>query len=542
MNFVLRYFTLFLLMCLFGGCGSQDKKLNIKTANERGILLVGIGPDPEGLDPQLISGVTEQNVLRALFEGLVVLDPKTLEPQPGVAQSWEVQNDGKTYLFHLRPNARWNNGEPLTSNDFVFSFKRLFSPQLASTNVGNYFAIKNAHKFYSGQCSFNQVGVKAIDATTLSIELERPIPFFLQLLAQTECYPLNEKSIQQHNGFDGRNASWTHAENLVSNGAFNLKQWLVGEKLVTEKNPYYWDQQNVKLNAVHFYPIADVATEERAFRRGQLHITENVPYSKMNDYLKNQSKNFQCHPYLGTYYYLLNIHVKPLDDIRVRRALTLAINREALTGCDQLKIKHRSAYQLVPEGCSGFKSKQILHEDLQLAQKLLAEAGFPNGQGFPKLTLLFNTTEGQTYIASAIQEMWKKNLNISVELINQEWKVYLQRRREQKFEIARGGWIGDYNDPTTFLDIWETHANNNFVKWSNVQYDAYLQKARECPDKEERLQYLEEAESILLQEMPLIPLHSSTTTHLVHPSVQGWYGNLLDCHPYKGISLNVEKD
>ena len=226
----------------------------------------------------------------------------------------------------------------------------------------------------------------------------------------------------------------------------------------------------------------------------------------------------------------------PLNDVRVRRALSLSIDRNSLMGNDQLALKHRATYQLIPEGCSNFHSISPIKEDPDLARRLLAEAGFPNGQNFPKLTLLFNTPEGQIYLASAIQEMWKKQLNINVELVNQEWKVYLQMRRKGNFEIARGGWIGDYNDPSTFLNLWTRDANNNFVRWSNPVFDDLLEKAK-TSDAGQRMQYLQRAEQILLEESPLIPLHSSATTHLVHPSVHNWFGNLLDWHPYDCIYL-----
>lgn len=515
--------------------------LHIEEANQAGILMVGVGPDPECLDPQLVTGVVEQNILRALFEGLVTPDPKTLNPLPGVAEKWSVSQDGKRYTLYLRKNAQWSNGDSLSAGDFLFSFKRLFNAQLGSPSASSLFIIKNARAFYEKKAPFESVGIKAIDSHTLEIELDQPIPYFLSLLMLPACYPLHERTLQAYNSIETRNNTWTKPENMVCNGPFRLKQWKVGQIIGAEKNPYYWNAPLVALNEIHFKPITDVATEERAFRNGQLHITENVPYAKLIAYAKENNPDLRVHPYLGTYYYLLNVHTYPLNDLRVRRALSMAIDRESLAGSDQLKVKHRSAYNLIPNGCGGFTSKNYIQESIPEAQRLLGEAGFPNGKGFPKLKLIFNTAEGQTYVASAIQEMWKRNLNIEVELVNQEWKVYLSRRRTRDFDIARGGWIGDYNDPTTFLDLWVSNGNNNFVGWKNEKFDGLMNKAAETTDTQQRIAFFQEAEKILLEEMPLIPLHSSTTSHLVHKSVKNWQGNLLDWHLYQYIELDSKR-
>ena len=524
-----------LILCsLLDGCHSKKSLTEVEQANKTGLLLVGIGPDPEGFDPQLISGVTEQNILRALFEGLVSPDLQSLEAKPGVAERWEV-NDCK-YTFHLRTNARWSNGDPLTAQDFIFTFKRLLTPQLAAPNASNLFIIKNAQQFYKQQVPFDEVGIKALDDYTLEITLEYPAPYFLSILMLPMCYPLHEGNLTQNHCTFSRNQTWTRSAHMVSNGPFVLQEWVVGKKIEVSKNKYYWNANQVRLNSIHFIPIADVITEERAFRCGQLHITENVPYQKFKTYYQNGDSNLRIHPYCGTFYYLLNTSVYPLNDVRVRRALSMAIDRDSLMGNDQLALKHHSTYQLIPEGCAGFHSISPIKENAELARQLLAEAGFPNGQNFPKLTLLFNTTEGQIYLASALQEMWKKQLNIHVELVNQEWKVYLQMRREGHFEIARGGWVGDYNDPSTFLNLWRSDASNNFGHWGNSNFDELLEKAKTSITSQ-RMQYLQEAEKILLEESPFIPLHSSASTHLVHSSVHNWFGNLLDWHPYDCIYL-----
>lgn len=531
-----KYFWLgFVALLFLGGCGQHQR--DIDKAKKDGILLVGIGPDPEGLDPHCVSGVTEQNVLRSLFEGLVKPQEETLEACPGVAESWTISDDGLIYTFNLRRNAHWSNGDTVTAQDFVFSFQRLLTSELGAPGASTFFVIKNAELFYQHKIDFSEVGIKAENDFTLSFTLNQPTHYFLSLLMQTAAYPVHQATLEKYNGAFSRDPLWTREGNFISNGAFKLKQWKIGESIDVIKDEHYWNQANVRLNGISFRPISDVATEERAFRRGQLHITENVPYVRIKEYHKNQPSVLKVHPYLGTYYYIFNTREKPLDDVRVRTALNLALNRDALMGCDLFQIKHRSTFQVVPEGCQKFKCIQPVIENADRARHLLAEAGYPNGQGFPHLTLTFNTTQGQMYLASAIQEMWKEELNIEVELVNTEWKVYLQKRREKDYQIARGGWVGDYNDPTTFLDLWLENNPNNFTYWSNKDYEHLLELAAKEVSSEKRIHFLEEAEAIVLKELPLLPIHSSATTHLVEESVKGWYPNLLDWHPYDCISL-----
>ena len=524
-----------LCLCAFiAGCKSTKE---IDRAKESGLLLVGIGPDPDSMDPHIGEGVTEQNVLRALFEGLVRPDPKTLDPLPGVAQSWSVSDDGCVYTFQLRKNACWSNGEPLTAEDFVFSFQRLLTPAVASAGAASFASIQNAKAFFHNEVTFDKVGVKALDRLTLQFKLEQPTPYFLSLLMQTCAYPVHRKTLATYGGLFSRNPMWTRENCMVSNGPFCLKHRKIGECIEVAKNKYYWNACQVRLNGIKFKPISDLATEERAFRSHQLHITENVPYARLRPYFEQKDSQLKIHPYLGTFYYIFNTHVKPLDDVRVRQALNLAVHREQLKGNDLFRIKQKSTLQFVPEGCQGFHSQVPLQEDAQRARQLLAEAGYPNGKNFPSLTLMFNTTEGQTYLASAIQEMWKKELNIDVKLINYEWKVYLKRRREKSFDIARGGWIGDYNDPTTFLNLWLEDNANNYTYWSHPIYTDLLQKATKESDPNKRMELLENAEAIVLKEAPLLPLHENATSHLVHISVKNWFPNLLDWHPYDCIYL-----
>ncbi len=527
----------FIFISLLGLVGCSKKETELQSAYKKGILLVGIGPDPEGLDPHCVTGVTEYNVLRSLFEGLVKPHPKTLEPEPGVADNWSISPNGLHYSFHLRPNAFWSNGESITADDFVFSFQRLLTPSIGALGATSFFVIKNAKKFYNNEIPFTDVGIKAIDELTLEFTLEYPCPYFLSLLMQAAAYPLHRNTLKRFNGEFTRDPTWTRIQDFVSNGPFSLKSWKIGEKIEVARNEYYWNREQVKLNGIIFKPISDPATEERAFRRGQLHITENVPYAKIKEYHHKKDEQLKIHPYLGTFYYIFNTQVKPLDDVRVRKALNLALQRDTLMGNDLFCIKHRSAFQLVPENCCGFHCINPVKEDAELARKLLAEAGYPNGKGFPKLSLIFNTTEGQMYLGSAIQEMWKKELNIDVDTINLEWKVYLSRRREKNFQIARGGWVGDYNDPTTFLDLWRENNCNNYTYWHNRNFDNLLDSAAQINNISERMQLLQQAESLILEEVPLVPIHSSATSHLLHPSVKNWYTNLLDWHPYDCIYL-----
>ncbi len=529
-------FCVFTTLFFFTGC--SKKETNVEIGNKKGILYLGNGQDPQGLDPHTVTGVCEQRIIFTLLEGLVTENPKTLKPEPGVAKSWKISDNGLVYTFYLRKNAKWSNGTPVTAEDFVYSFKRVLTPALGAQNAYMLYCMKNAETYNKGEIKdFNEVGVKALNEYTLQITLEKPTPYFLSLLTNMAWMPVNRKAIEKFGKMDQRGTKWTLPENYVGNGPFKLKEWKVNNVVKVVKNDNYWDKKNVKLNEVDFYPISDNQAEERAFRGGQLHVTYTVPTSKIEKYQKKHPKIISVAPYLGTYYYVLNVNKAPLNNLKVRRALSLAIDRKSLAK-NVVKGGKLQAYSFTPPDTAGYTSSAKVKENVKEARKLLAEAGYPNGKNFPTLEVMYNTSNRNRKIAEAIQEMWRKNLNINIQLLNRDWKVYLDTFRTKDYTIAGCSWIGDYADPNTFLDLWVSGSGNNRAGWSNKEYDKLLEQASNTSGSIERLKLFDNAENILIEQAPIIPLFYYTSLFLKKPEVKGWYPNILDHHPLKKVELS----
>jgi oligopeptide transport system substrate-binding protein len=534
-----RFFLLFAAaFLLFVNC--LHKTTPVQKGIDEQILHIGNFVEPQDLDPQIITGVQEFRIILALFEGLTILDPMDLHPLPGAAERWTVSSEGRTFTFYLRKNGKWSSGDPMLASDFVFSFKRILSPGLGSEYSYMLYCIKNAEAFNKGHIKdFSQVGVKALDDTTLIISLAKPTPYFLSLIAHSSWYPVNPKTILKFGSIDERGTRWTRPENLVGNGPFMLDKWHLMTVIELKKNPFYWDHANVKLNRLRFYPIDNIQSEERAFRTGQLHITSFLPPQKIEWYKARNPGVLRLDPYLATYFYLINIHRPPFNDVRVRTALSMAIDRESIVK-NILKGGQLPAYNFTPPNTGGYTCAPQLRFDTIEARRLLAEAGFSASKPFPPFSLLYNTAETHHTIAQAIQEMWKKYLGIKVTLKNQEWKVYLAATHSQDYDVARMGWSGDYNDPNSFLDMWITGGGNNRTGWSNPAYDTLISQASECLDQEKRFALFQKAENILLEQLPIIPIYFNTNDFLADPSVKGWYPNILNYHPYSFVYLEKQ--
>ncbi len=367
-------------------------------------------------------------------------------------------------------------------------------------------------------------------------ELNNPVPFFLSLLYHHSLYPVHRATIEKFGKIDSRVSKWTLPGNYVGNGAFVLKKWELNKIIVVKKNPYYWNASKVRLNEIDFYPVDNAQTEERMFRAGQLHITSTVPIDKIEVYEKKSPGLIRIDPYMGTYYYMINTLKKPFDDPRVRRALAMSVDRKQIVE-KVTKGGQKPAYAFTPPNTMGFTAKSAIPYDIEGARKLLAEAGYPDGKGFPETELIYNTNDAHRKIAVAIQQMWKKALNIDITLYNQDWKVFLDNQRTLNFTIARAAWIGDYPDPNTFLDMWVTGGGNNHTGWSNKTYDSLIARAAETIDKKERYGYFQQAEKILAEDVPIIPIYTYTRVYLIRPEVKGWYPNILDHHPYQYVYL-----
>jgi len=500
-------------------------------------LHYGNSSDPKSLDPNIAEGSNANNIILCLFEGLINYDPKDLHPIPGVAQSWKISDDGLTYTFFLRKNAKWSNGDPVTAHDFVFSWKRILTPKMATSYGYMLFYVRNAKAYSDGKLAdFSQVGVKAKHNYTLVVTLENPTPFFINIMQHYVSFPVHKATIEKYGKWDDLANSWTRPGKIVSNGAFTLKSWQMNKKLVVVKNPLYWDAKNVKLSEVHFYPIDNALTETRMFRSGELHKTADLLPSKIPLLKKKYPENIKLDPYLSVYYYDLNVKRPPFDNKLVRKAFAMAVDRESIVQY-VTKAGQKPTGSLVPPNTNGYYSPTEIPFDVKKAKELLAQAGYPDGKGFPTVEVMYNTTEGHKVVAEAIQQMWNKYLGVKVTLANQDWKVFIDTRNNHDFTIARDGWIGDYNDPNTFLDMFVTGGPQNHTGFSNVKYDRLIAKAATIQDKEKRNDIFKKAEAILLDEAPIIPMYVYTTKYLLHTDVKDWHANLLNVHPLRHVYL-----
>lgn len=536
MTKAIHYFLMFTLFFSVLAC-SQKGRTPVEIGNEQQILHLGNGGEPSDIDPHATVGLPENQIQKALFEGLCSKDPKTLEPIPGVAESWEISDDGLTYTFKIRESARWSNGDPFTAEDFVWSWQRALNPALANQYAYTYYMIKNAEAFNKGELQdFSEVGIKALDSHTLQVELAMPTPYFLQLLSFKSMFPVHRATLEKFDAATQRGTAWTRPENFVGNGAFVVKDWVPNQVLSVKKNPHYWDAEAVKLNEIHFYPIQQAATEERMFRSGQLHIVNVLPIEKEESYRLSKHPAYTSFPLFSTYFYRLNTTRAPLNDVRVRKALAYSVDRQQLTD-KVLKGGQLPAYNFTPPNELGYVAEAKIPFDIEQAKQLLAEAGYPDGKGFPPVTILYNTLEQHQTIAVVIQQMWRDALNIQVNIRNEDWKVFLASMRTMEYDIARSGWGGDYNDPNTFLDVHVTGGGNNETGWSNPRYDELIRLAAATRDQEERFRYFQEAEALLVDEVPIIPLYTYVRNRLVHPSVKEWHSNILDDYYYKHVYL-----
>jgi oligopeptide transport system substrate-binding protein len=494
------------------------------------VLRISNMVEPESLDPGIVTGVPEHRIISNLFEGLATNDPKDLSPQPGMARSWSLSKDGLVYTFTLR-DAAWTDGRKVTAHDFVYAWERVLNPKSGAKYAQQLYYLKNGEEYNKGKVTdFAQVGVKAVDDRTLQVTLRCPTPYFLDLTTFYTLYPVPRWAIEAH-GKD-----WVKPGKIVSNGPFRLASWVPQRELVLEKSPTHWDAASVKLARAVFIPIDDVNTAYKQFQAGDSDWLPTVPPAQL-DAAKHRPE-YYVSPYLGTYYFRFNVNKPPFTDARVRKALSMAVDREALT-----KFVTRAGEvpttTMVPAGMRGYEGVRGLPYDPAAAKKLLAEAGFPDGKGFPKVELVYNTHELHRVVTQAIQQMWKEKLGIQVDLANVEWKVYLARQSGLDYQMSRAGWIGDYVDPNTFLDMWISGGGNNQTGWTSKRYDELIAKAG-CgtADPRERMKLLSEAEKILVvDEAPIMPLFTYVNKGLLSRKVKGWHPNILDQHPLKAISL-----
>ena len=435
------------------GCGTGTTTTPAPVEEEM-VLRYNVGTEPETLDPQLATGIPEATITMQIFDGLTRLDQDN-QPQAAMAKDWVITDNLTVFTFNLREDAVWSNGDPLTAHDFEFAWKRALDPALAADYAYMLYPIKGAEAYNTGSGSVDDVMVEALNDRTLKVTLDGPTPYFLSLVSFKTYFPLHQPTvIADPEGWH------LNVETIISNGPFKLVRWAEG-KLEFEPNENYWDKDAVKLDRLIFTTVENESTELTMFETGDVDATHSVPGPEIPR-LKTGDE-LHIFPYLGTYYYIFQTEKPPLDDVRVRKALTMAIDREAIV-TNVTQGGQNPAFAFVPPGIlesngSEFRANggDYFAYNVEEAKQLLAEAGYPDGAGFPNVEILYNTSEMHKLIAEAIQEMWKQNLGISsVTLTNQEWGVYLNTRDEGDFMVSRAGWIGDYLDPNTFLDMWTT--------------------------------------------------------------------------------------
>ncbi|MBI4465560.1 MAG: peptide ABC transporter substrate-binding protein [Acidobacteria bacterium] len=490
------------------------------------------GAEPEYLDPGLMTGQPDGRIAQLIFEGLTTNDPETFEPRPGVAARWEVSPDGRTYTFHLRQNAYWSDGRPVTARDFIYSWTRVLDPKTASRYASHLHHLVNGEEFNRGRVKDpTQLGLRALDDYILQVQLRQPVPYFLYLTAFFTLMPVPAHIVERYG------LHWTDPEYIVGNGPFLLVEHRTHARFEFVRNPRYWNVDRIRLDRIIAYSVDDNYTSANLYESGRVDWLPGSIPAEYVSYMRGHFQDFQIYPFLALYYYSFNVTRPPLDNPLVRRALSLAVDRRAIT--DQfLRGGQIPTSHFVPVGFPSYQSPSGPDYNPAEAARLLAQAGYPNGEGFPRLEILFNTLESHRKIAEAIQQMWARNLNIQVSLRNEEWASYLKSLANRDYDIARQGWIADYPDPSTFTDLLESTNGNNHTGWKNEAYDRLLIQAREDPDSQRRLETLRSAEAILLEELPVLPLYTYASNSLIKPYVRGLYPSPMDQHPLTAVWID----
>ena len=508
--------SLLFMTTLLAGCGGADK-----AAAPGKVLRIANGAEPETLDPRKATGNPESIVMRQIFEGLCTQDAKG-EAIPGMAEKWEISPDGLKFKFFLRDNAKWSNGDPVTARDFEYSWLSVLSPELGSKYAEQLYYIKNGEAYNKGKAKREDVGVKALNDKTLEVTLEKPTPYFLFLTSFFTYFPVHQKTVEA-------NPNWNNdPKTIIGNGPFKITSWVHNSKIEIEKNENYWNKDKVKLSKAEINLSDNRKTLLDMFENNQLDTVEiQPPLSEMPRLIKENK--LKILPYINTYYFCLNVTKAPFDDPKVRKAFSLALDRNAIVTAIT-KSGQKPALAWTPYGLPDAKAGEDFRKvggdyfkdnDVETAKKLLAEAGYPDGKGLPPVTLLYNTSEQHKVIAEAVQEMWKKNLGVTVNLTNQEWKVYLSARKQGDFQMARSGWIGDYLDPMTYLDTLMGGGGNNHSRWANPEYDRLVRQAQTSMDPAVRMKAMHDAEKILFDDMPIIPVYFDSNPILEKPHVKG---------------------
>lgn len=566
------------------------------------------GTEIKSIDPHIAYGQPEGRIVQALFEGLTNTDPHTLEPTPGVAERWEISEDGLRYTFHLRRTARWSDGQPVTAADFVWSFRRLLDPETAGQYAGQLWYVRGAKQYTTARVEpsqlvevelparprgalpfargevlrgvltridvtpteadepkktyvvqvgererqfrrgggdgtedckqllldFSQVGVKASDDYTLELTLENPTPYFLSLTGFYTLCLAPRTAVEKH-GYP----QWTRPEHIVTNGPFHLQSRRLRDRLRLVRSESYWGRDEVRVNVIDALAVESPSTALNLYLTGATDWITTVPPTVAADLVAQKRPDFLPTPEMTTYFYRLNVTQPPLDNPKVRRALAAAVNKRQIVSTVS-RAGEVPARSFVPPGLKGYEPAVGVDYDLALARRLLTEAGYPGGEGLPRLSIMYNTDEGHQAIAEYVQDCWKRELGIDVELQNQEWGAFMSGVNRLEYTIARAGWIGDYADPNTFLSLFTSNSTNNNTGWRSPRYDELLDQAARERDPKQRFEIMRQAEAVLLDESPIIPVYFRVSKNMVRPYVQGFYPNVRDVHPLREISVDAE--
>ena len=522
-------------LLLAAGCARRESAADAATRDQT--LLLGNGAEPEDLDPQVVTAYTDQNILLALFEGLTAVDERTSQAVPAAAESWESSLDGLTWTFRLRAGLRWSNGDPLTADDFVQSWRRILTPAFAAEYAYLLYPVRNAEAFNSGKLADPAaLGIAAPDSRTLRIELAHPTPYFPILVALPPWYPVNPRVLAKFGAMGRRSTPWTRPGNLVGNGPFTLAEWTPNSRIVVARNPAYWNAAAVSLRQVIFFPIESPDTEEKDFRAGQLHVTYALPVARIAAYRRDHPGQLRVDPFLQTFYLRFNVQRPPFDDPRVRRALSLAINRDQIAE-KVLSGGYPAAHAMTPPDCGGYTAVARVDLDIPEAVRLLAAAGHPGGRGIPSFEVQVRNDDVQPAVMEAVQEMWAKELGVHATLTTLEQKTWIQNQQTLNYAATTSSWAGDFLDPVTFLDLFVTHGGNNWTGWGDPAYDRMIAEAAAATDPAARFGVFQRAEAYLLLNGPVAPLYHGAHSYLIAPAVKGWEPALLGYHRYQLVRL-----
>ncbi|AEH48205.1 peptide ABC transporter substrate-binding protein [Parageobacillus thermoglucosidasius] len=517
-TFASIFALLLLVSAVLTGCGSKGTSGDGAGKNIKQEITLNAMSEPPSLDPALASDTTSGWVIDHLFEGLYTKNQKG-EPVLGAASDVKVSEDGKTYTFTIRDDAKWSDGDPVTAQDFEYAWKRVLDPKTGSPFAFYMYYIKGAEEYNKGKGSADQVGIKALDDKTLQIELNAPLSYFDKLLTMWTFYPVKKSLVES-------NPKWAaEAKGYVSNGAYRLTEWKHNSEVVIEKNQHYWNKDTINMEKVTWKMVNDATTYYQMYKTGELDLIATLPTDAVAQ--EKNNKEYKVVPYFGTYMFMFNVAKEPFNNVKIRRAFAMAIDRKAIVE-NITKSGEKPAYAFVPYGADtpdgDFREAggAYFEENVKEAKKLLQEGMKEEGWStLPEVTLIYNTAENHKKIAEAVQEMLKRNLGVKIKLANQEWKTYLETTAQSNFQMARMGWIGIFVDPTVILDYYLGDSPNNRTNWVNKQFDDLMAKAKVEQDDKKRYELLHEAEKILMTDLPFIPVYFYSQNYLTSPKFKG---------------------